>query len=124
MSTDAKAKTTGRGKERRAFPARVKCEAVLSVWAERRRPLEVCRELGIPWQQLNVWQRSAMEAMMAALEPRTPRQQDRRPALGARLEDLLEKTERRANRPERLHKRLESIQKQQAAAKTKDAAGN
>ena len=52
MSTNAKAKTTGSAKERRAFPARVKCEAVLSVWAERRRPLEVCRELGIPWQQL------------------------------------------------------------------------
>ena len=30
-----------------------KCRAVLSVWTERRKPGEVCRELGVAWTLLN-----------------------------------------------------------------------
>lgn len=108
MSTKAK-KRVGRP-ERRVFPAKIKCEAVLSVWAERRKPSEVCGELGIPWQQLQSWQRQALEAMMERLRPRQEAEQ-RGPALGARVEKLLAKTERRVNRQNKLEKRLETIQK-------------
>jgi len=33
--------------------AEEKCRAVLSVWTERRKPGEVCRELGVAWSLLN-----------------------------------------------------------------------
>jgi transposase-like protein len=107
MSTNPK-KTT-RSRERREFPAKVKCEAVLAVWAERRKPTEICREMGIPWQQLQNWQNQALEAMMARLQPREDQQQ-RQPALGSRLKNLLEKTDRRVGEKNKLQKRLERIQ--------------
>lgn len=71
MSTNPNRKKTTSPRPRRIFPAKVKCEAVLAVWAERRTPSEICRDLGIPWQQLQSWQSQAMAAMMASLEPRT-----------------------------------------------------
>src|SRR5208337_3279734 len=41
--------------------AEEKCRAVLSVWTERRKPGEVCQELGVAWSLLNQWQERAME---------------------------------------------------------------
>jgi len=52
--------------------AEQKCRAVLSVWTERRTPVEVCRELGISWNILNQWQERAMEGMLQALQARVP----------------------------------------------------
>jgi transposase InsO family protein len=46
-----------------------KCRAVLSVWTERRKPGEVCRELGVDWGILKQWQDRAMEGMLMALQP-------------------------------------------------------
>jgi hypothetical protein len=66
-----------------------KCRAVLSVWTERRRPGEVCRELSVPWMMLAHWQRRAMEGMLQALEPRVSL--DKGPALSPRLQAMLEK---------------------------------
>lgn len=66
-----------------------KCRAVLSIWTERRRPVEVCRELSVPWMVLSQWQRRAMEGMLQALEPRVSL--DKGPALGPRLQAMLEK---------------------------------
>ena len=110
MSTSAQPeKETGR-KPRQGLPARVKCEAVLSVWAERRRPSEVCRELGIKWATLNGWQSRAMAAMISALEPKKAREQERTAALGPKLSRLLEKTEQRLSRMSKLERRLETIQ--------------
>jgi hypothetical protein len=36
---------------------------VLSVWAERRRPAEVCREMSIAWMQFSQWQNHALKGM-------------------------------------------------------------
>lgn len=72
-----------------AYGAMEKCRAVLSVWTERRRPAEVCRELSIPWMLLSLWQKRAMEGMLQALEPRV--KLDKGPALSPRLQALLEK---------------------------------
>ena len=66
-----------------------KCKAVLSVWTERRRPAEVCRELSIPWMVLAHWQKRAMEGMLQALEPRVSLEKG--PALSPRLQAMLEK---------------------------------
>ena len=59
-----------RGRKVSGHTAEQKCRAVLSVWTERRKPGEVCRELGIAWGLLNQWQERAMEGMLLALEPR------------------------------------------------------
>jgi hypothetical protein len=71
------------------YGAMEKCKAVLSVWTERRRPAEICRELSIPWMVLAHWQKRAMEGMLQALEPRV--NLDKGPALSPRLQALLEK---------------------------------
>jgi hypothetical protein len=47
-----------------------KCRAVLSVWTEKRKPSEICKELGVNWTVLMHWQNRAMEGMLQALEPR------------------------------------------------------
>jgi hypothetical protein len=71
------------------YGAMEKCRAVLSVWTERRKPAEVCRELSIPWMMLSYWQKRAMEGMLQALEPRV--NLDKGPALSPRLQAMLER---------------------------------
>ena len=71
------------------YGAMEKCQAVLSIWTERRKPGAICRELSIPWMVLSQWQKRAMEGMLQALEPRVSL--DKGPALSPRLQTLLEK---------------------------------
>jgi transposase-like protein len=84
-----------------------KCRAVLSVWTERRKPGEVCRELGVAWGILKQWQDRAMEGMLLALQPRVP--VERGVALGPRLAVLLEKKSQ-AGMMKGLDKRLKKLQ--------------
>ena len=70
----------------------------------------MCRELAISSNLLNQWQNQAMEAMLAALSPKKPRQPA---ALNSRLKRLIEK-----NLPdptEKLQKRLKAIEKAKAS---------
>lgn len=69
--------------------AEEKCRAVLSVWTEKRKAAEVCRELGIAWTLLNQWQSRAMEGMLLALQPRV--QTEKTVALSPRLAVLLDR---------------------------------
>ena len=78
-----------RGRKVSGHTAQEKCRAVLSVWTERRKPVEVCRELGVPWSLLNQWQDRAMEGMLLALQPRIP--VEKGVALNPRLAVLLER---------------------------------
>src|SRR5262249_27514512 len=41
-----------------------KVQAVLAVWTERCKPVEVCRQLNINWITFNHWQQRAMEGML------------------------------------------------------------
>ena len=50
--------------------AEEKVQAVLAVWTERVKPVEVCRQLGINWITFKQWQDRAMEGMLQALEGR------------------------------------------------------
>jgi hypothetical protein len=61
----------------------------LSVWTERRKPGEICRELGVAWTLLNHWQARAMEGMPLALQPRA--RVEKGVALNPRLAVLLER---------------------------------
>jgi hypothetical protein len=86
--------------------AEQKCRAVLSVWTEKRKPGEVCRELGVAWSLLNQWQDRAMEGMLMALQPRL--QVERGVALSPRLAVLLKKSQ--AGMMKGLDKRLRKLQ--------------
>jgi transposase-like protein len=78
-----------KGRKVSGHTAEQKCRAVLSVWTERRKIGEVCRELGVPWSLLNQWQDRAMEGMLLALQPRVP--VEKGVALNQRLAVLLER---------------------------------
>lgn len=107
----------GKKKEHRNFSAEEKCKAVLSVWSERRSPSEICKEMSITWMQFSQWQKHALKGILGALEAK--KDQVKCPALGERLEKLLE---RRCGIPEvkpsKLEKRLEKIQQEKEVAKT------
>jgi transposase-like protein len=78
-----------RGRKLSGHTAAEKCRAVLSVWTEKRKPGEVCRELGVGWSLLNQWQDRAMEGMLLALQPRVV--VDKGVELNPRLAVLLER---------------------------------
>jgi transposase-like protein len=78
-----------KGRKVSGHTAEQKCRAVLSVWTEKRKPGEVCRELGVAWSLLSQWQERAMEGMLMALQPRVP--VDKGVALSPRLAVLLER---------------------------------
>ncbi len=78
-----------RGRKSSGHTAEEKCRAVLSVWTERRKPGEICRELGVAWTLLSQWQARAMEGMLLALQPRIP--VEKGVALSPRLAVLLER---------------------------------
>ena len=93
------------------YGAMEKCQAVLSIWTEKRRPAEICRELQIPWMVLSHWQKRAMEGMLQALEPRV--RLEKGPALSPRLQAMLQKkrmTLLRATAQGRLQKTLSKAQ--------------
>ena len=78
-----------KGRKVSGHTAEEKCRAVLSVWTERRKPGEVCQELGVAWSLLSQWQARAMEGMLLALQPRVP--VEKGVALNPRLAVLLER---------------------------------
>ena len=83
-----------KGRKNLGHTAEEKCRAVLSVWTERRKPGEVCQELGVAWSILNQWQERAMEGMLSALQPRIP-VMEKTVALNSRLAVLLERKSKR-----------------------------
>jgi transposase-like protein len=96
-----------RGRTSSVHTAEEKCRAVLSVWTEKRKGGEICRELGIAWAQLNQWQARAMEGMLLALGPRVG--MDKGVALSPRLAVLLDKKLRQGSTRE-LERRLVRMQ--------------
>lgn len=95
-----------------AVDAIQRCRAVLSIWTERRKPVQVCRELAIQMAMLNHWQKRALEGMLQALEPRTKLSAGA--ALSPRLQALLERKQQnladRQLRTLKLENRLTGIQ--------------
>jgi transposase-like protein len=88
--------------------AEEKCQAVLTLWTKRRKPGEVCREMGVAWGVLKQWEDRAMEGMLWALQPRV--QVERGVALSPRLAVLLEKKSQ-AGLMKGLDRRLKKLQK-------------
>jgi transposase-like protein len=96
-----------KGRKGSEHTAEEKCRAVLSVWTERRKLGEVCRELGVTWTVLSQWQARAMEGMLLALQPRVPMQKGL--ALNPRLAVLLER-KIKGGSIKRLEQRLARLQ--------------
>lgn len=86
-----------------------KCRAVLAVWSERRKATEVCREMRISTSLHCQWQDTAMEGMLAALEPKW-KEETHCPALMPKLKKLLErKIGEREGRLPKLERRLSRL---------------
>ncbi len=109
------------------YGAMEKCRAVLSVWTERRRPGEICRELRVPWMVLSQWQKRAMEGMLQALEPRV--RLEKGPALSPRLQAMLEKkrltllTSTVQGRLDRTLSKAQETRKTEASSKDQKSSG-
>ena len=97
-----------KGRKGPGHTAEEKCRAVLSVWTERRKPGEGCRELGVAWSLLSQWQERAMEGMLSALQPRIP-VMEKTVALNSRLAVLLERKNKRGGM-KGLERRLARLQ--------------
>jgi hypothetical protein len=83
---------SGAKKELKLYNAHQRAQAVLAVWTERRRPAEVCRQLGInstPRHPMSGWQERAMAGLLEALQPRCRPEAALGPALTSKLERLL-----------------------------------
>ena len=116
-----KAVATNKRKPYHHHDAQTKCEAVLAVWTERRKPSQICKELGITWSQLSMWQDKALAAMLEALEPRRSGE-EATPNLTKSLQKLFEKKGLRQEQglvDSRLEKRLNSIQADKPKQTTK-----
>ena len=96
-----------RGRRGLGHTAQEKCQAVLFLWTERRKPGEVCREMGVAWGVLKQWQDRAMEGMLLALQPRV--RVERGVALSPRLAVLLEKKSQ-AGMMKGLDRRMKKLQ--------------
>ena len=108
-----------RGRRVLGYTPEEKCRAVLSVWTERRKPGEVCRELGVAWGILKQWEDRAMAGMLLALQPRV--QVERGIALSPRLAVLLRKSQ--AGIMKGLDKRLKKLQGNPKASQEEREAG-
>jgi hypothetical protein len=109
-------------KETRPAPlsAMDRTRAVLSVWAERRKPSEVCRSLNVRWTVLRNWEDRALQGMLKALQPRA--RKDRAPALSDRLQKLLgREAEKGEGLQRRLHARLTTLQESKSGKEEKRA---
>ena len=102
------------------YSAMERCEAVLAVWAERRKPNQVCKAMGIPWAMLNHWQDRALEAVLQALEP-THRSETQMPKLNGRLQKLLAR-HRLTEQRETVRQRV--VRREDAAEKAKGQQGS
>ena len=113
MTAEVKAK-----KEPLPYSAQQRVQAVLSIWSERRRTREVCRELAIHPSALYAWEKRALQAMLKALEPATREQPE--PALSPKLERLLARQALlQKGRMAKLEKRLAKLQEPKSSPATK-----
>lgn len=87
METEKKAR-----RRLRAFSAREKSQAVLSVWSSRRNTSAVMKELGVPWGMLHDWEKRALAGMVKALDPTWKPEEMSAQKLPPRVERLIAQT--------------------------------
>lgn len=77
--------------EQDRYGAAEKCRAVLTVWTERKKASELCREMGVSASLFSQWQDRAVSGMLEALEPRGTREGVEGPALPVQFKRLLDR---------------------------------
>jgi transposase-like protein len=87
--------------------AEEKAQAVLAIWTERVKTVEVMKTLGVQYMTLQQWQERAMEGMLQALEPRVNLSNGA--ALSPRIRALLDKRQQQIGK-EKLTRRLAELQ--------------
>ena len=113
MTAEIKAK-----KEPLPYNAQQRAQAVLSIWTERRRPGEVCQDLGISPAGLSHGEKRALAAMLKALESQTRLEPG--PPLSPKLERLLARQAlQQKGRMAKLEKRLAKLQEPKSPPPTK-----
>lgn len=73
---------------RKVYSGKEKSQAVLSLWAGRRNPSAISRELGMAATTLDGWQRRALKGMLKALGPGEWRAEN---TTGLQLPEMLER---------------------------------
>lgn len=106
MTLKVEMKDTGR-RDRKVYSAQEKCQAVLSMWTQNRKPGSITKELGISWTLLNHWQQVAMQGMLTALSPRLE-SEEKSSILPPKLQKLLET--QLLKKQTKLEKRLQKLQ--------------
>ncbi len=105
-------------KEPLPFTAQQRVQAVLAIWTERRRPVEVCRELAITEKVLSQWETRALSGMLKALEAQSKLEPG--PALSPKLARLLARQAlQQQGRLAKLEKRLAKLQDPKAPPQPK-----
>jgi len=94
-------------RERKVYSAQEKCQAVLSMWTQSRKPVAISKEMGISWTLLNNWQVAAMGGILSALSPRSETE-PKTPPLPPKLQKLLET--QMVRKQDKLEKRLQKLQ--------------
>ena len=123
--TSTKPLTTNDKQEKKPKPpvpspsATDKAQAVLAVWTDRCKPVDVCRQFRINWMTFHQWQRRAMEGLLQALESRVNLAKGQ--VLSPRLQALLQRQPRTAQQA-KLASRLEQIQQNKIANSLTDPA--
>ncbi len=116
MTTETKPR-----KERVHYSARERAAAVLSIWTERRRPSEVCKEMAINTAMLMQWEDRALSGMLQSLQPRSRSETEKGPALSAKLERLLARQlSQGEGKLARLERRLLKLQEDKPAVPPKE----
>jgi hypothetical protein len=95
-----------------AYSAQEKAQAILALWTDRCKPVDLCRQMRVNWITLQQWQERAMEGMLQALESRVNLAQGG--ALSPRLQNLLQKQNRAAS-TDKLTQRLTQLQQSKVA---------
>ena len=76
----------------RAFGAKEKSQAVLSLWSGRRNASALMKELSVPWGVLHGWEQRAIAGILTALDPSWQQSPEAVSSLPARVEKLMERT--------------------------------
>jgi hypothetical protein len=96
-----------------------KAQAVLAIWTDCCKPVDVCRQYRINWTTITLWQERAMEGMLQALEPQVKLTEGK--ALSPRLQALLYKQQRSVD-VNKISNRLELLQQNKVANPPPDTA--
>lgn len=86
--------------------AEERAQAVLAIWTDRVKIVEVVRMMGVTYSTLNQWQERAMEGMLQALEPRVNLANGA--ALSPRIRALLDRKQQQASQG-RIMRRLTEL---------------